>query len=89
MEKREKIWVKLSMCTLYKGIPFGPAFIEYYSDKTPSKRFSGIGIFTDGKLHMGPFLCQMGDDSCNKKRRLFTHMINGRPAEKHFGTIFF
>jgi hypothetical protein len=77
------------MCTLYKGIPFGPAYIEYYDNETISKRFYGIGIFSNGKLHNGPFLCQMGDDSTNEKRRLFTHMIDGRPAEKHFGTIFF
>jgi hypothetical protein len=76
------IKVKLYMCTLYKEKPIGPAFIEYHSDEVKSKRFEGIGIFTNGVLHMGPFLCRMG----NGKRRLFSHMIDGRPAEKHFAT---
>jgi len=87
-----KIEVTLKMCTLYNGVPFGPALIRYDSDKkTMSKNFEGIGIFTNGQLHMSPFLCQMGDGTGpkKKKRRLYTHMIDGRPAEKHFGTYFF
>jgi hypothetical protein len=79
------------MCTLYNNVPIGPAFIEYHSDEVPSKRFDGIGIFTHGKLHMTPFLCRMGDGDDGKKgkRRLYSHMIDGRPAEKHFATYFF
>ncbi len=82
IKNMEPIEVTLKMCTLYEGIPIGPAFIEYTTDKIDSKKFEGIGIFTNGKLHMGPFLCRIG----NGKRRLFSHMINGRPAEKHFAT---
>lgn len=45
------------MCTLYKGKPYGLAHITY---KDPHERwlsFTGVGVFNDGKLHMGPFTC--------------------------------
>jgi hypothetical protein len=48
--------VTLKLCTLYKGVPYGPAFIQYtHSDpKRKDLSFDGVGIFTEGKLHMGP-----------------------------------
>ena len=81
-----KIEVDLYMCLLHEGIPIGPAYI-YYTDPNPelqSKSFEGIGMFTNGKLHMGPFLCRCG----NKKKKLFTQMIDGRPADNFYATYF-
>ncbi len=55
--------VTLKLCTLYKGVPYGPAYIQYtHSDpKRKDVSFEGVGIFTDGKLHMGPFTGIDGD----------------------------
>ena len=72
------------MCTLYKGKPFGPALIHCDHD-TDAHAFEGIGIFTNGVLHNGPFLCK----TRKGKRKLFTHMIDGRPADKYYSTYFF
>jgi hypothetical protein len=44
-----------------------------------------MGVFTDGKLHMGPFTFQDG----NGERRSFSLMIDGRPADSSFYTLFF
>ena len=54
--------VILEMCTTYKGVPYGPALINYKDpdNKTPS--FRGIGIFNEGKLHMTSFMCIDGSD---------------------------
>jgi hypothetical protein len=42
------------MCILYKGKPNGLAHIQYTDPKSKWLSFEGIGVFTDGKLHMGP-----------------------------------
>jgi hypothetical protein len=44
-----------------------------------------MGVFTDGKLHMGPFTFQDG----NGGRRSYSLMIDGRPADSSFYTHFF
>jgi hypothetical protein len=72
------------MCTFYKGKPVGLAYIEH-KDTTPYHAFEGIGVFTDGELHMGPFLCKTDKG----KRKLYTQMIDGRPGDKFFHTTFF
>ena len=37
-------------------MPYGPASISYFDPGTFSvDSFEGVGIFTDGKLHLGPF----------------------------------
>ena len=36
------------MCTVYDETPIGLAYIEYSSNKKESKRFEGIGFFTNG-----------------------------------------
>ncbi len=63
IENQTKYEVTLKLCTLYKGMPYGPAYIEFtHSD--PNKKylsFEGVGIFTEGKLHMGPFTAINGD----------------------------
>ena len=43
-----------------------------------------MGVFIDGKLHMGPFTCQCGDGT----RRSYSLMIDGRPADSSFYTVF-
>ncbi len=57
IENQIKHEVTLKLCTLYKGVPYGPAYIQFtHSD--PNQKwlsFDGVGIFTEGKLHMGPF----------------------------------
>lgn len=52
-----KYEVTLKLCTLYKGVPYGPAYIEYSHPDPDNKyiSFEGLGIFSEGRLHMGPF----------------------------------
>ncbi len=42
-------------------MPYGPAYIEYTDPKHKKRSFDGVGIFTEGKLHMGPFSAIYGD----------------------------
>ena len=77
-----EIEVNLKMCTLFKGKPYGLAHIQYHVSNDLSNSFEGLGIFTDGKLHMGPFTCFEGDGWA----RSCSYMINGRPADNHFFT---
>ena len=75
----------LSKCTLYKGVPYGLAHISFKHPTNDYSSFEGMGVFTDGKLHMGPFTCQLG----NGFRRSYSLMIDGRPADSSFYTHFF
>ncbi len=75
----------LSKCTLYKGVPYGLAHISFKHPTNDYASFEGMGVFTDGKLHMGPFTCQQGDGS----RCSYSLMIDGRPADSSFYTGFF
>ena len=74
----------LSKCTLYKGVPYGLAHISFKHPTADWLSFEGMGVFTDGKLHMGPFTCQLG----NGFRRSYSLMIDGRPADSSFCTHF-
>ncbi len=74
----------LSKCTLYKGVPYGLAHISFKHPTLDVLTFEGMGVFTDGKLHMGPFTCQQGDGI----RCSYSLMIDGRPADSSFYTIF-
>ena len=49
--------VTLAMCTLHKGKPNGLAQILFKHPQNHDECFNGIGVFTDGKLHGGPFSC--------------------------------
>ena len=73
------------MCTVYKGVPEGPAHI-YYKDPDEDLDFSfeGVGVFTHGKLHGGPFICMRG----NNYGHSFELMINGRQCDGANGTFF-
>jgi hypothetical protein len=74
----------LKMCTLYKGVPKGPAIISFNCPFSPFMSFEGVGTFTDGLLEGGSFLCQRGDGT----GILHTVMKKGRPADDHYGSIF-
>ena len=49
------------MCTLYKGKPNGLAHMQYSDPDEQLLSFEGIGVFTDGQLHMGPSICALGN----------------------------
>jgi hypothetical protein len=57
VENMRKYEVTLKLCTLLKGVPYGPAYIEYThpDEKYKHLSFDGVGIFTEGCLHLGPF----------------------------------
>jgi hypothetical protein len=44
-----------------------------------------VGVFTEGRLHMGPFTAISGTGLGYS----FSQMINGRPADSHYFTQFF
>jgi hypothetical protein len=51
----------LKMCSLYKGVPKGPATISFKHDSNSYLSFEGAGSFTDGLLDGDYFLCLRGD----------------------------
>jgi hypothetical protein len=57
VENMAKYEVTLKLCTLLKGVPYGPAYIEYThpDEKYKYLSFDGVGVFTEGRLHLGPF----------------------------------
>jgi hypothetical protein len=55
VENMEKSNVTLKLCTLYKGVPHGPAYIEYTHPSDKGLSFDGVGVFNEGRLHLGPF----------------------------------
>ena len=55
VENMTKYEVNLKLCTLYKGVPYGPAYIEYTHPINKFLSFDGVGVFSEGKIHMGPF----------------------------------
>ncbi len=73
------------MCTLYNGVPYGPASIQliHPKGKDGAWSFEGVGLFADGKLQ-GPFTCMTGNGIGISLRM----MQNGRPADGDFGTYF-
>jgi hypothetical protein len=72
----------MKLCTLFKGKPYGLAYFQYENPIKKESSFEGLGIFVDGKLHMGPFTCFEGDGW----GRSYSQMMNGRPAENHYYT---
>jgi len=47
-EKPYMIDASLEICTIFKGLPYGPALIEYDDRDDEFDSFSGIGNFLDG-----------------------------------------
>ncbi len=87
IEDMPKFDVTLKLCTLYKGLPHGPAHIKFIHP-FPNKKhlsFEGVGVFTEGKLHMGPFTAISYDGDGVS----YSQMINGRPADSLYFTRFF
>jgi hypothetical protein len=68
------------MCTLFKDKPYGLALIQYTDEEEKLWSFEGVGVFTDGKLHLGPFTCIYGEGH----GRSISNMMNGIPADNHF-----
>jgi hypothetical protein len=56
-----KYEVTLKLCTVLKGVPYGPAYIEYTHPDKKGFSFEGVGVFTEGRLHLGPFTAIDGD----------------------------
>jgi hypothetical protein len=74
----------LVYCTLYKGVPFGPALIKFTHDEDQGLSFEGLGVFNQGVLSNGPCLCIKKSTEV----KLFTLMKNGRPSDNSFATYF-
>jgi hypothetical protein len=55
VENMAKYDVTLKLCTLFKGVPHGPAYIEYTHPSEKGHSFDGVGVFNEGRLHLGPF----------------------------------
>ena len=56
-----KFEVTLKLCTLLNGVPYGLAYIEYTHPDKKYLSFNGMGVFSEGRLHMGPFTAINGD----------------------------
>jgi hypothetical protein len=54
-DKIPEIEATLDICTLYQGVPYGPAIITFNHKRKKWLSFEGVGIFTNGKLDGGPF----------------------------------
>ena len=61
VENMPKLNVTLKLCTLYKGVPYGPAYIEYTHPDNKALSFDGVGVFNEGRLHLGPFSAITGN----------------------------
>jgi hypothetical protein len=45
IEEIPKVKVILKLCTLFKGVPYGPAYIEYTNPINYLSSFKGVGVF--------------------------------------------
>ncbi len=79
-----QIPVKLKLCTLYNGVPNGPAVIHCSDEDDKETIFDGVGVFTDGKLHDGP--CTFFLE--NRIGVSYSQMKNGKPADDGYVTLF-
>jgi len=76
-EEMEVIEATVSLCAQYKGVPIGPALIQYQHPDYEKYSFKGVGVFNQhGQLHNTAFSCLDG----NGYGYLFTNMQEGRPA---------
>ena len=72
----DNIEVTLEICTVYKGIPYGPAIIKY-NDPNDNLSFKGVGFFNQGKLNNSSFSCIGGSGFGFS----IAKMQNGRPVD--------
>jgi hypothetical protein len=84
IEEMEKIEVTLELCTVYKGVPYGLAIINYSDPDDITFSFKGICVFNQGKLSNSSFICIKGDGT----GFTFTKMENGRPVDNSYFTLF-
>ncbi len=76
-EEMEVIEATVSLCAQYKGVPIGPALIQYQHPDDKGHSFTGVGVFNQhGQLHNTAFSSLYGDGY----GQLFTNMQEGRPA---------
>ena len=76
-DEMEVIEATVSLCAQYKGVPIGPALIQYQHPDEEGYSFKGVGVFNQhGQLHNTAFSCLEGDGY----GRLYTNMQEGRPA---------
>lgn len=76
-EEMEVIEATVSLCAQYKGVPIGPALIQYQHPDDEDYSFKGVGVFNQhGQLHNTAFSCLKGDGY----GELDTNMQEGRPA---------
>ena len=80
----KKIKVTFEMCTLFKGVPNGPAIFHYDDHNDKPYSFRGVGIFNEGKLTNTSFTCVNGEGF----GYYFSKMDNGRPTDQSFCTFF-
>ncbi len=86
LESMDRIEATLVITALYKGVPIGPAIIEYTDRKEKWLSFKGVGVLNnEGKLDNTQFACIRGDGF----GYLFDKMMNGRPAPKSYRTLFY
>jgi hypothetical protein len=54
----EKVEVTLEMAAVYKGVPVGPAIINYTHPQDKPRSFKGVGVFNnEGILSDTSFAC--------------------------------
>ena len=76
-EEMEVIEATVSLCAQYKGVPIGPALIQYQHPDVEGYSFKGVGVFNQhGQLHNAAFSRVNGDGY----GRFYTNMQEGRPA---------
>ncbi len=74
------------MAAVYKGVPVGPAIINYTHPQDKPRSFKGVGVFNnEGNLSDTSFACIRGDGYGHSQSK----MVNGRPAANSYCTLFF
>ena len=82
----EKVEATLEMAAVYKGVPVGPAIINYNHPQDKGLSFKGLGVFNnDGILSDTSFACI----AANGYGYSLSKMVNGRPAANSYCTAFF
>ena len=85
-EEMEVIEATVSLCAQYKGVPIGPALIQYQHPDDERLSFKGVGVFNQhGQLHNTAFSYLRG---YGYGSRLYTNMQEGRPAHHSHMSLF-
>ena len=74
------------MAAVYKGVPVGPAIINYTHPASKFNSFKGVGVFNNqGILSDTSFACINADGYGFS----YSKMVNGRPAANSYCTLFY